>query len=242
MTDISLKSWSQVPGMQSAWLLNYDPELYPFTRYLRDQVFRVDDLENLHRSSLCKPGTPPGYPDNLRLRQTMQHLPLSSDFYTIYTRFVHELVVRYFGGCISYAARPKMRVHLAGSGSVSRWHRDANVTGRLEQINIWLPATNCFAGNTLWVEDSYGTEHYQPIPVRLGQALFFDGGLLSHGSVANETDSSRVSFDLRFSASSRTPSAMTLRLLGERPSPSIVAQLCPSLPPSPTTLPEPGLG
>ena len=172
----------------------------------------------------------------------MQHLPLSSDFYTIYTRFVHELVVRYFGGCISYAARPKMRVHLAGSGSVSRWHRDANVTGRLEQINIWLPATNCFAGNTLWVEDNYGTEHYQPIPVRLGQALFFDGGLLSHGSVANETDSSRVSFDLRFSASSRTPSAMTLRLLGERPSPSIVAQLCPSLPPSPTTLPEPGLG
>lgn len=233
MTENSLKSWSQVAGMQSAWLLNYDAERYPFARYLRDQVFGVDDLEKLHQTSICRPGSPPGYPDNLRLRQMMQRLPLSSEFYTIYTRFVHELVVRYFGGRISYAARPKMRVHLAGSGSVSRWHRDANVTGRLEQINIWLPATNCFAGNTLWVEDNYGTERYQPIPVRLGQALFFDGGLLAHGSVSNDTDTSRVSFDLRFSPSSPTPSAMTMRLLGERPLASFVAQLCPSLPPSP---------
>jgi hypothetical protein len=230
MSDNSPKSWSQVAGMQSAWLLNYDTATYPFARYFCDKVFRVDDLEKLHQSSLCTPGSPAGYSDNLRLRQWMQRLPLSSDFYVIYTRFVHELVVRYFGGRISYAARPKMRVHLAGSGSVSRWHRDANVTGRLEQINIWLPATNCFAGNTLWVEDNYGTEHYQPILVRHGQALFFDGGLLSHGSVANETDTSRVSFDLRFSPSSPTPSAMTIRLMAGRPSPSIVAQLCPSLP------------
>jgi hypothetical protein len=229
MSETSLRSWSKVAGMQSAWLLNYDIETYPFARYFRDQVFRVSDLEKLHQSNLCRSGSPVGYPDNLRLRQWMQRLPLSSDFYAIYTGFVHQLVVRHFGGRISYAARPKMRVHLAGSGSVSRWHRDANVTGRLEQINIWLPVTNCFAGNTLWVEDDYGTEHYQPISVRLGQALFFDGGLLSHGSVANETDTSRVSFDLRFSPSSPTPSPMTLRLLGERPLASIVAQLCPSL-------------
>jgi len=173
MTDNLLKSWSQVAGTKSAWLLSYDAERYLFSRYLRDQIFRVDDLEKLHLSSLCRPGSPPGYPDNLRLRQMMQRQPLSSDFYTIYTSFVHELVVRYFGGRISYAARPKIRVHLAGSGSVSRWHRDANVTGRLEQINIWLPATNCFAGNTLWVENDYGTECYQPIPVRAWSGSLF---------------------------------------------------------------------
>ena len=78
MTDNLLKSWSQVAGTKSAWLLNYDAERYPFSRYLRDQIFRVDDLEKLHLSSLCKPGSPPGYADNLRLRQMMQRLPLSS--------------------------------------------------------------------------------------------------------------------------------------------------------------------
>jgi hypothetical protein len=200
--------------MQSASLLNYATEPYPLAHQLRNQTSWVDNLESLHQSSLCRPGSAPGYPDRLRLRQAMQRLPLSSDFYTIYARFARELAIRYFGGRISYAARPKMRVHLAGSGSVSRWHRDANVTGRLEQINIWLPATNCFAGNTLWVEDNYGGEHYQPIPVRLGQALFFDGGLLSHGSVANETDSSRVGFDLPFAAAPASqPTATRPRLM-----------------------------
>ncbi len=122
-----------------------------------------------------------------------------------------------------------MRVHLAGSGSVSRSHRDAEVTGRLEQINLWLPATNCFAGNTLWLEDDDGSAPYQPVPVRHGQALSFDGGLLAHGTVANHTESSRVSFDLRFVPASARPAAMTTHLLGQRPPPSLIADLCSSL-------------
>jgi len=52
---------------------------------------------------------------------------------------------------------------------------DADVTGRLEQINIWLPVTSCFGGNRLWVEADYGTADAQPIPVQMGQALLFDG-------------------------------------------------------------------
>jgi hypothetical protein len=205
--------------MRAAWLLEYDRDRYPFARFLREAVFGVEDLEQLHHSHWIRPGSPVGYHDNLRLRERMQRLPLSCGFYTIYERFVQQLVVRHFGGRLSYAQRPKMRVHLAGTGSVSRWHRDADVTGRLEQINLWLPVTDCFAGNTLWVEDDYDSGRHQPIAVRHGQALFFDGGLLSHGTVANHTACSRVSFDLRFAASSSPPTAMCTHLLGQRPPP-----------------------
>lgn len=224
-----LGTWSPVEGMRSAWLLNVDSERYPFQRYFRDEVFRVEALENLHLSHLCSGKSQLDYQDNLELRRRMQRLPLTSSFYQIYERFVREQVAACFGGRISYAARPKMRVHLAGTGSVSRWHRDAEVTGRLEQINIWLPVTPCFGGNSLWVENDYGSGSYQAIAVRLGQVLFFDGGLLSHGTVANDTACSRVSFDLRFAPSSVKSSVMTGRILGGRPAGSVISGLCPSL-------------
>ncbi len=53
--------------------------------------------------------------------------------------------------------------------------------------------------------------------MRHGQALLFDGGLLEHGTVTNDTPSSRVSCDLRFAPSSAQPTPMTTRLLGQRP-------------------------
>jgi hypothetical protein len=229
MSSSPLECWSPVAGMRATWCLDYDSNRYPFAHFLRTTVFAVENLAQLHQSHWIRPGSPVGYDDNLRLRERMQRLPLHSTFYTIYERFVRELVVHHFGGRLSYSQRPKMRVHLAGSGSVSRWHRDAEVTGRLEQINLWLPLTHCFGGNTLWLEDDYGSAHYQPIAVRHGQALFFDGGLLAHGTVANHTESSRVSFDLRFAPSSARPSAMTTQLLGQHPPPSVIADLCPSL-------------
>ncbi|MFN6132797.1 MAG: hypothetical protein ACK46L_07825 [Synechococcaceae cyanobacterium] len=52
---------------------------------------------------------------------------------------------------------------------------------------------------------------------------------LSHGTVAHHTVWSRGSFDLRFAASSAPPTAMGRRLLGQRPSSSRIAALCPSL-------------
>lgn len=216
MTAPDLRAWAPVPGIPAAWLLSYDINRFPFAQFFRDCVFDVDQLDRLHASHLCAAGPRAAYADNLRLRRLMQGLPLTSEFYSIYGRFVRELVVLYFGRRITYAARPKMRVHLSGSGSVSLWHRDADITGRPEQITIWLPLTDCAGSNSLWVEDDYGSQHYRPIRVLLGQALFFDGGLLEHGTVANDSGRSRVSFDLRFTPDS-PPTTMTHRILGCRP-------------------------
>ena len=140
------QNWSPVAGIVSAWLLDYDSDAYPFVSFVQRHVFGVDSLEGLHQSQHCPAHRALRYADNLRLRALMQRLPLNSEFYAIYNRFVRELVVRHFGGRLSYSSRPKMRVHLAGTDSVSRWHCDAEITGRPEQINIWLPLTRCFAG------------------------------------------------------------------------------------------------
>lgn len=216
-TESSGTRWERVPGITSAWLLNYDVRRFGFGEYLARHVFRVQDLTRLHVMWARYKGRPLEYRDNLKLRDMMQRLPPSSAFYRIYERFNCRLVAPMFGGCISYSAAPKMRVHLAGTGSVSLWHRDADVTGRTEQINIWVPVTDSFGTNCLWVESDYGKGDHQPIPVRYGQALFFDGGFLSHGTQPNDTDVTRISFDMRFAPlTNRTPK-MLARFLGHRP-------------------------
>jgi ectoine hydroxylase-related dioxygenase (phytanoyl-CoA dioxygenase family) len=89
-------------------------------------------------------------------------------------------------------------VHLAGSPSASAWHTDQQVTGRDDQINVWLPFADTCPANTLWVETEYGRGDYRPICVRYGQMLLFDGGRLSHGTVRNDSPLTRVSMDFRF--------------------------------------------
>ncbi|WP_437593330.1 streptomycin biosynthesis enzyme StrG [Sorangium sp. So ce1000] len=218
--------WQPVPGITSVWLLNYDVALYGFAEYLARYVFRVDDLSRLHVAWARHKGGPLEYRDNLELRRVLQRLPPGSGFYRIYERFHRRLVAPLFGGRISYSSAPKMRVHLAGTGSVSLWHRDADITGRPEQINIWLPVTDSFGTNCLWVESDYGRGDHQPVPVRYGQALFFDGGFLSHGTVRNDTDTTRISFDMRFAPLQSRAQELVARFLGHRP-PGIEATMAP---------------
>jgi len=54
----------------------------------------------------------------------------------------------------------------------------------------------------LWCESDYGLGDYAPMPVRYGEALLFDGGLLRHGSVPNDSGVTRVSMDFRFTPQS----------------------------------------
>lgn len=186
--------------LKYAQVVSFPTEKYPFEKVLAAQVFRVPRLDHLHVYWARKAGRAHGtYDDNLKLREWMQKLPDDALFYAIYHRWIAEMVAPKFGKKISYSAHPKMRVHLAGTGCVSDFHRDADVTGRADQINVYLPFTDVFESNTLWVESSYGLKDYEPINLKYGEALIWDGGFLEHGTFRNETDRTRVSCDFRFS-------------------------------------------
>jgi hypothetical protein len=197
-----MQMWTNVNGIVTARLLRYDTGRYPFAA-LAGAVFKSRALHQLHVDWLrhkIRRGLPPvlGYADNLSLRKMLQDLDDASPFYAVYNRFVVEVIGAAFGRKISYSAHPKMRVHLAGTPTVSKWHRDADITLRPEQINVWLPFTNAYDSNSLWIETGYGRADYRPVTVAYGQALIFDGGFLSHGTVDNATGDTRVSIDFRF--------------------------------------------
>jgi hypothetical protein len=186
--------------LKYAQVISFATEQYPFDKVLEATVFKVPRLDNLHVYWAGESGKSKAtYGDNLELRRLMQNLHDDSPFYKLYHKWIAENIAPRFGKRISYSAHPKMRVHLAGTGSVSEFHRDVDVTGRFDQINCYLPFTDVFDSNTLWCESARGLEDYRPINLKYGQALVWDGGFLKHGTFRNETNLTRVSCDFRFS-------------------------------------------
>lgn len=196
--------FQEIEKIKTARLLPYDTNKFRFAFILEKTVFKVPKLDLLHEywsKQKEKKGLSAllSYEDNLFLRSLMQKQPDDSPFYKLYHSFIRYVVAPEFGGKISYSNHPKMRVHLAGTPSVSAWHKDVDVTKRTDQMNVWLPFTNCYETNSLWIETDYGKKDYCPVNVPYGYALFFDGGYLEHGTVANLTPNTRVSLDFRFS-------------------------------------------
>lgn len=182
-----------------AVVVEYDTGRYPFQRVLAAEVFQVARLDQMHTAWRRRLGHDElTYADNLSLRRRMQRLPDDSTFYKLYHAWIASVVAPRYGGKIRYSAHPKMRVHLAGTGSVSEFHTDAAVTGRTDQVNCYLPFTDVHDTCTIWSESRYGTRDYAPLNLSYGQALLWDGGQLRHGTYPNLTDSTRVSCDFRF--------------------------------------------
>lgn len=210
-------------AIDRARFVPYDTTEYPFARIVAEQVFgSPPPLERLHEQVPPalrgdREGEPLGYVDNLALRELLASAGDESELLRTYRRLVEKVLAPLFGGRISFSRRPTFRVHMAGTESVSNWHTDVEVTGRHDQINAWLPFTDAFGGGTIWVERDYGRGDFAPVDVSYGELLLFDGGWLSHGSVSNDTGTTRVSADFRFAPLRPDLPHPDLGILGGRP-------------------------
>lgn len=152
---------------------------------------------------------------NAELRSQLKQLPRNAPIVALYNRFLRQYVRDLFGPRISYTQSPVLRVQVAHSATISGLHRDAEYTGRWDYINGWLPMLNTPADRALRVETGYGTNEFEPIPMEYGQVLFFDAGMLQHGSPTNSSDHPRVSMDFRFAPTAA--STLTEHITGHRP-------------------------
>ena len=169
-------------------ILEYDSTRYNFRKWACE-VLGVKDLEAIH--SLNKVRT-------FNISPTSNQLVKSfSSILEIYKSFIVEVLEKEIGGITDYQSPPSFRFHYSGLGS-SVFHRDRDFGVEQGRINVWLPLTNVWGDNSLWIEGKEGAEDHQPITMRFGQMLLFDGVNISHGSKINTTSSTRVSFDFRF--------------------------------------------
>jgi ectoine hydroxylase-related dioxygenase (phytanoyl-CoA dioxygenase family) len=123
---------------------------------------------------------------------------VDDSFDTLYKQFVSNVVTKYLGDkSVIYQKRPTFRVCLEGNIAVAEFHKDSNYNHPEEEINFFIPVTDCSNNNTIWIEKEIDSEDYEPVTLKYGQVLVFKGGLYKHGNKVNDTGQTRVSFDFR---------------------------------------------
>lgn|GEM_PF-1740219 len=117
-------------------------------------------------------------------------------FMLAYLKFLEEVVQPLFGESIVYQKLPSLRIHMPGNRAVGEYHSDSKYGHLAEAVNFWVPATDAYGTNALFVQTSHDKE---PLPrtVDYGQYMVFDGVHLPHGNELNDTNNTRVSFDFR---------------------------------------------
>lgn len=120
-------------------------------------------------------------------------------FHACYHEFLQQVVAPHLQlkHRLIYQVEPNLRVHFPGSRGVGEFHKDTKYDHSQFEINFWLPLTNVWGTNTIWIETEPDKGDYRSYDLFPGQCLVFQGGLLTHGNQVNDTDSTRISFDFR---------------------------------------------
>ena len=118
-------------------------------------------------------------------------------FFLNFKRFVKDEIRPLFDEDIIFQRKPTFRIHFKGNLAVGAFHRDRDYNHSVHEVNFFVPLTEAFDSNTVWVESEEGKEDFSPMEASYGEFYMWDGANLSHGNKKNTTGSTRVSFDFR---------------------------------------------
>jgi ectoine hydroxylase-related dioxygenase (phytanoyl-CoA dioxygenase family) len=177
-------------------IFEYDTDRWPL-RQVVERCLGERDLERLHELPLPDPEMDPAEHGLLlsdRLRAALDHEALEA-----FASFVRTALPPVVGApVLRHQHRPVMRVHMHGGHSISGMHRDRDWGQSPDVWNLWVPFTDVWGTNSIWIESREGADDAEPVALRLGEALIFRGADLRHGSIRNDTGRTRVSCDIRF--------------------------------------------
>lgn len=173
------------------------PSRYDFVSVMR-QIFGVAELQSL---GLDESGRYPVFSQE-NDQSTSFHRKFYEMFDTAarptYEAFIAEWAAQQVGEPrILYQAVPTFRIHLPGNVAVGQFHRDADYNHQQGETNFWLPVTEAFDTNSLWVESEPGRGDFSAVRLGPGEVYVFDGVNLFHGNMVNRTGVTRVSIDFR---------------------------------------------
>lgn len=182
---------SIVPGDLSDLHLNLDKTILPDSVVSEKNDQQLEFYKILYKID-------PGYDLNNSIKE--------GTFLKTYKKFINLLSEDIFKEKLVFQARPTLRVQFPNNKAVGGWHRDRDYNHPIEEINVWVPITDAFDTNTVWLESSFDRKDFLPSNMRFGEMLLFDSGLM-HGNKINEENKTRLSFDFRLIPFSKyTPS------------------------------------
>lgn len=182
----------------------YNTNLYKFSEIVKN-VFQVNDLEKLHEER--KDLLPEQKLNFDNESKTNFHKTFYSKLNNNELKFLEESFISFivnevkpmFDDDILHQYMPSFRVHLPGDKAIHKWHYDSDENHKHPEweINFYIPLTDSIDSQTIWVESVPGLKNYEPMNVKYGEFLIFDGNRCTHGNKENTTNKTRVSFDFR---------------------------------------------
>jgi hypothetical protein len=177
-------------------ILKYDTSKYLFQKILLD-VFKIDYLEKLQLSD-DHPVFNLKNDQSSYIHQLFYNLPDSHLFFQNYKRFIMNEIWKLFTyKPIVFQKKPTFRIQFMNNVAVGEFHKDSDYNHPKTEINYYLPITNAFGNNTIWIESEPNKKDYKPIELKYGEIAVFDGANLMHGNQINDTGYTRISIDFR---------------------------------------------
>jgi len=184
--------------------VTYDTTAFPFKEAI-EKLFEVNDLASLNdKVDVFKREND----QSTKYHKAFYEWARTDLFEKLYDHFILEVVKPLYGEQIVYQAIPTFRVAYPNNIAVGEFHkdkhyRDVKWAGEVDEDNFFLPFTEAFDTNTIWVESKEDKGDYLPIECKYGELVQWDGANLRHGNKINTTGKCRVSVDFRVMTYSR---------------------------------------
>jgi len=179
---------------------NYNIKKYDFANEIK-KLYNISNLDNIH-SEWDKAISYDVLDDVKTDQRTVYHKHFydnvnTTNWYSLYEKFISEVVVKIVGEPIYFQKIPTFRVHQPKNLAVAAYHKDSDYSHSIHEMNFFLPLTKAFGNNTVWVESEIGKEDYLPMEADYGELWYWNGATLKHGNKLNDTGKARVSVDFR---------------------------------------------
>jgi hypothetical protein len=132
----------------------------------------------------------------------------TEDFQNVYKAFIEENIKPIYGEQIVFQRIPTFRVAFQNNIAVGEFHKDKAYRNidwaeKVQEDNFFLPFTDAFDTNTIWVESEEDKGDFSAMKCNYGECIQWNGSNLTHGNKINTTGKTRVSVDFRVMPYSR---------------------------------------
>jgi ectoine hydroxylase-related dioxygenase (phytanoyl-CoA dioxygenase family) len=178
--------------------ISYNTDIFPFKSKL-EHTFQTQELSDINENA------------EIFSREKDQSTPYhklyyewarTDEFIHLYKEFILNIVKPLYNESIVYQAIPTFRIAYPNNIAVGEWHKDkwyrnGEWAASVKEDNFFLPLTDAFDTNTIWVESEEDKGDFSPMNCLYGELIQWDGCNLTHGNKINETGKTRISIDFR---------------------------------------------
>lgn len=188
--------------------ISYNTTQFSFKQKL-EKLFQINDLSQLNENIEVFTREKD---QSTNWHKLFYEWACTDEFVQLYDKFILEIIKPLYNEQIAYQAIPTFRVCYPNNIAVGEFHKDKHYrngewAAKVKEDNFFLPFTDAYDTNTIWVESEEDKGDFTPINCSYGECIQWDGCNLTHGNKINSTGKARISVDFRvIKYSNYTPS------------------------------------